>query len=131
MAANLSIPLQSYAAQTFTSPAIDTIPGNAVGAKATFTRGAAGTWPGTSSDLVLTLLVEFRIDGVWQPAAQATYNGGQSLLKDGSVRLADYLAIQFPKENINGVLKTMVPDALRVKVTTAQTLSSAVSLQWL
>jgi hypothetical protein len=130
MARQFSTPFQTYSAGTYGPYTVDGGQIGDRGAVLNFQRGASGTWPLTSSDVVLSVLVEGDHGG-WHPLASATFVGGTMIEKGGATRTHDHLAVLWPQEIFGGVLVPVRPDRVRATLVLSVDLPTAASVEWL
>ena len=92
----ISLPSRNYSPDTRTL-ALNTIPQQSVGVRFTFTRES---WP-TSPPTVLTVTMECSRDNgaTWGPLAGASFGGGDSIGRDGSIATTSSCDMLWPTEH--------------------------------
>jgi hypothetical protein len=130
MARQLSTPFQTYPAGTYGPYTVDGGQIGDRGAVLNFQRGTSGTWPLTSSDVVLSVFVDGDYSG-WRPLASATFVGGVAFEKSGATRTHDRLVVLWPQEIVGGMLVPVRPDRVRATLVLSVDLPTAASIEWL
>jgi len=131
MARTLSTPFTAYAAGNYGPYQIDGKQVGDRGARLTFRRGDDGTWPLTQEDQILGVVIEGEYGGAWQPLASSTFFGGVRTMKDSTVRVLEYVNVEWPQELIGGVMTPMVPDRVRATIAMFVDATTQATVEWL
>jgi hypothetical protein len=129
MARTITIPQATYQG-SFGPFEIDNIFPQSTGCTLSLAR-PNGTWPGTSDDLVVEMVVDYRYDGVWTEVGRFQGFGGTLPPRFGQVPQVWKWSLTWPGHNENGVIVLDIPDAARIHVTVPNPLTTSGEFKWL
>lgn len=132
MARTFLIPVQNRTAGVYGPFPVDGRRLGDLGVRINVTRGANGVWPLSPADPILTVLLEYQYGTAWSAAAQVTFNGGTQIDRwTGTTKLVDSMTVEWPHENVGGVLTLMKPDAARATFIVHASADIGGSVQWM